>query len=112
MRQSNFQVLAAVANSGTVTSAAVTAVQIIAATCQATFTDGSAAGTLKLQGSNDAAAPATWNDIPNTSVSVTSGATSCTPVAAPPLCYNWIRAVFVSSGGAGTITARMQTVGV
>lgn len=114
MRQANYQILNAVANSGTPASAAIQAEYLVGATCQATFTDNTAAGTLKLQGSNDPSngTPTNWSDVPNSSISVASGATSCTPPLAAPLCYNWIRVVFARSAGAGTISANMQTFGV
>lgn len=113
MRQANSQILSTVANTGTVASKAVPAEYLLGATVQATFTDNTAAGTLKLQGSNDPSTvtPTNWNDVPNSSIAVTAGATSCTPPLSAYLCYNWLRVVFVSSAGAGTITANLQTIG-
>lgn len=101
----------AVANTGTVTSAAVDARFLCSATVQAKFTDNTAAGSLKLQGSNDSVSPANWNDVANSSATVASGALTTTPLLTPILCYQWIRAVFVSSGGAGTITAYLHANG-
>lgn len=111
MTPANPKILDAVANSGTVVSAAVDARFLWSATVQAAFTDGAAAGTLKLQSSNDPAAQTHWNDIPSATASVASGATTTTPILSTPLCYQWIRVAFASSGGAGTITAYLHTVG-
>lgn len=111
MRSFNDPVFAAVTNTGTVTSIAIDASYLISATVQAKFTDVAAAGTLKLQASNDNALPTNWNDIPNSSATVASGALTTTPPIAAPFSYRWIRAVFVSSGGAGTINGVMQGIG-
>lgn len=113
MQYFNDPIFAAVANpgSGNVLSVAVDSRFYINATVQAKFTDGSAAGTLKLQGSNDPTAPTNWNDIPSMTSSVTSGATTTTPTTATPLCFQWIRVVFASTGGSGTITANLHANG-
>lgn len=111
MQYFNEPILTAVANAGTVTSAAIDSRFRCGATVQAKFTDGSAAGTLKIQGSNDPNAPTNWNDIPNMTATVASGATTCTPNTDVLLCYQWVRVVFVSSGGAGTISANLHMIG-
>lgn len=111
MNYSNHPVINAVANASTVTSAAVDARFVLMATAQAVFTDGSAAGTLKLQASNDNSAPTNWNDIPLATASVVSGADTMTPVLATPFCYQFIRVSFTSSGGAGTFTVNLHTMG-
>lgn len=91
-------------NSGTVDSSYMTSVS-----AQAFFTDGAAAGTLKLQMSNDHANPTNWNDITGATVTVAAGATSAIPKI--DICCQWIRAVWTSTGGAGTFTANLKTLG-
>ena len=111
MSPANVRAIDAAANTGTVTSAAFPAQFLIGATAQAFFTDNAAAGSLKLQGSNDPpiGTPTHWSDIQNSSAAVTAGATTCTPPLAAYLCYQWIRVAFVSSGGAGTLSAHLHT---
>lgn len=100
--------LSAVANSGTVTSAAILSQFFTSMSAQAKFSDAAAAGTFKLQASNEVSSPTNWNDIPNTSQTVASGATTLIPYTL--MCYQWVRLVFASSGGAGTITARFKAL--
>ena len=112
MRFLNEVALAAASNTGTVTSAAIDASNLFAASAQAKFTDGTAAGTLVLQGSNDLptpGGPTNWSDIPNTSQSVSSGALTLVPRT--EICYRYIRVSWTSSGGAGTLTATLQAQG-
>jgi hypothetical protein len=115
MRYQNEQILKSVSNTGTVVSARIDASYLTMATVQATFTDAAAAGTLKLQGSNDVVPgtiqPTNWSDIPSTTATVTAGGTACTPPTTAPFCYRWIRVVFVSSAGAGTLSANIMAVG-
>ena len=111
MQYFNEPILVSASNTGTVVSAAVDSRFRWGATVQAKFTDSSAAGTLKIQGSNDPVAPTNWNDIPNMTASVTSGSTTATPNSDVPLCYQFIRVVFVSSGGAGTVSANLHMIG-
>lgn len=111
MESSNIPVFQAKANTGTVVSSAIPAKFTLNATVQAAFTDAAAAGTLKLQASNDPVNPTHWSDIVGSSIAVAAGATSLTPSLPNALSYQWIRAVFVSSAGAGLINAYMNTVG-
>jgi hypothetical protein len=111
MESSNIPVFQAKANTGTVASSAIPAKFIINATVQAVFTDAAAAGTLKLQASNDPVNPVHWSDIVGGSIAVAAGSTSMTPSLPNALSYQWIRAVFVSTGGAGLINGYMNTVG-
>lgn len=111
MSPANFLAIDAVANSGTVTSSPIPAQFLIGATAQARFSANDAAGSLKLQGSNDPpiGTPTNWSDIQNSSAAVTAGATTSTPPLAAYLCYQWIRVAFVSSGGTGTLSAMLHT---
>jgi hypothetical protein len=94
-------------NSGTVNSAAYQAYETVFASIQATFTDGAAAGALNLQASNDnGVTPTNWNTVGT--VAVAAGAT--TMLAKVETCYRWLRVQFVSSGGAGTLTATLNTM--
>lgn len=79
------------------------------------FSDASAAGTLKLQASNDPPGgqtlaagfvPTNWVDITNATVTVASGATSIIPYTLAS--YRWIRIVWTRSSGAGTLTVNMN----
>lgn len=87
----------------------IEASQLYAASFHAHFGDNTAAGTIKLQASNDLCEvfylPSTftvtnWVDIPNQSATITSGAsalltlTTCT--------YRWLRVVYTSSSGGST----------
>lgn len=80
--------------------------QIISASFQARFGDSNAAGTIKLQASNDTTPegydaqqagfePSHWVDIPNQSASITSGASALLAVA--QCAYRWMRAVYTST---------------
>ena len=108
IRPNNPVMMSAVANTGTKVSTAIDARQIYSGSIQATFTDGAAAGTLILQGSNDpieelpaGEAPQNWSTVPNASATVSSGAT--TLITCQWLNYRWLRASWAQSGGAGTL---------
>lgn len=90
-------------------SAAISARLFVYGSIQASFTANDAAGTLSFQASDDVPtgtagfAPVNWNDIPNATATVASGATKIIPTQT--LAYAWVRAKWVpSGGGAGTIT--------
>lgn len=81
------------------------------------ITTGDAAGTLKLQVSNDApvgpqyeptAQPTNWNDIPSATVTISAAGTLLIPKT--DVCYDWIRVVYTRSSGAGTITVNVKTL--
>lgn len=100
-------------NSAAVDSSAMTSISV-----QASFTDAAAAGTLKLQCSNDHNpygnlpgdfTPTNWNDVPSGSVVVAAGATSLIP--STDVCYQWIRLVWTRTAGAGTFTATIKSDG-
>ena len=100
-------------NAGTTSTAALDISSMFASSCVAVFSDGTAAGTLKFQASDDKAAseggtPSTWVDLTG-SASVSSGATTALPKI--DVCYNWLRVTFVSSGGAGTIAINTKANG-
>jgi hypothetical protein len=111
MLTANYKIFDAVLIAGSPVSIAIGSNNSFNATVQATFTDAAAAGTLKLQSSNDPINPTHWNDITGASIAVAAGATVTTPGVANHLCYPFIRAVFTRTAGAGTITAYLQTTG-
>lgn len=113
------KVLLSANNTGTQNSAALDCRQIYALSMITNFSDGAAAGTIKLQASNDvpldgvappAFVPTNWIDIPNATDTIAAGAAS--EITVNPICYAWVRATWTSSGGAGTLTARINTQGV
>ena len=106
-----------IANSGTSSTQAIDTTNTLRASAQAVFTDGTAAGILSLQGSNDQTnagnlpadfTPTHWSTIVSASAT-TAGAITMIP--STELSYRWIRIVFVSTGGAGTITVSLNTLG-
>ena len=118
MRMINQIMLNAVASASSTPSVPLLAEDIFNITCVATFSDGSAAGTLSLQGSNDPkgnalapnVVPTTWVTIPGATETVTSGATTLL-IPTNQVCYQWIRVLWAKSGGAGTITAAIAAQG-
>jgi hypothetical protein len=95
---------------------AIDATLMVYASAQAIIS-GTAAGTLKLQGSNDApagpqylttSAPIHWSDL--ASVSISGAGVYLIPKT--DICYEWVRVIYVSASGTGTITANVKTVHV
>lgn len=82
---------------------------------------GTAAGTLKLQASNDPVqvgtsgaplgitAPVNWSDIPAASAAISGTGTVLIP--ATQLSYSYIRATYTSTSGTGNITANVNAFG-
>lgn len=103
-------------DSKTETGAAQDASQVVNASFQIFTGDTSAAGTVKIQMSNDAPpaarnifTPTNWSDYPSATSSVASGVAS--PILITNLCASYIRAVYTSaSGGTTTITVQMNTI--
>lgn len=93
--------------------------QLVSASFQAVFGDAQAAGTFKLQASNDKYnarynypegnfTPTNWTDIPNQSATIASGASALLTI--PNMCYRWIRATYTSTAtGAQTIAPIADT---
>jgi hypothetical protein len=74
-----------------------------------------AAGTMKLQASNDVNenfvsqfAPANWSDIPSASILVTGPGAFLIPNT--EVCYQWIRVVYTNTG-TGTISVVFKALG-
>ena len=94
--------------------------QLYQATFQAVFADSSAAGTLKIQMSNDIPpvsyepgifTVSNWTDIPNATATVASGASAV--VVLSTVSCRWLRAVYTrSSGGSSTINVIMFAISI
>ncbi len=93
-------------NSGTTSTAAFETNFVTHISAQAAFSDAAAAGSFKLQASNDPKNPTHWNDV-GTPATIAAGALTLLPVFR--VGYKWMRATFVSTGGAGTIAIEIQS---
>lgn len=109
------------ADNVTQTGSAINSNQLVSASFQFYFngTSESAAGTVKIQASNDlllgatymGGTPTNWVDIPSQSASVTSGASALLTI--PNMTYQWIRAVYTSSsGGTGNVICEMNALSI
>lgn len=117
MKYTNTTVLSAV-DTASQTGNQVDASQLFAASFHAFFGDATAAGTLKLQASNDLCpigyqpstfAATNWVDIPNKTASIASGASAL--ITVDQMTYRWVRAVYTRSGGGSTtITVNMMAI--
>jgi Flp pilus assembly protein TadG len=116
MKQINCSILSAV-DTASQTGTAVDAGQLVSMSAHAFFGDATAAGTVKLQASNDPDAqgpisgfsPTNWVDIPSATAAVTSGGPVIITIA--NMSYRWIRAVYTStSGGSTTINVNMFAI--
>lgn len=99
----------------------INASQMYSASFIAVFSDVAAAGTLKVQASNDwsnsgnlpsdfAPAANSWIDIPSASVVVAAGATSLVPMPLS-ISYRWLRLVWTRTAGAGTFSVYINAQG-
>lgn len=74
---------------------------------------GTAAGTVKIQMSNDepanGLAPSNFVDISGATVAVSAGGNFIIPSF--DICYNYIRAVYTFTSGTGTVTAKAHLIG-
>lgn len=103
------------ADTGSLTGPAIDSNQLFIASFQAIFQDVSAAGTVKIQASNDECndgyqasnfIPTNWSDIPSATSTVASGVAPL--ITVPNLCYRFIRVVYTrSSGGSTTMNVEM-----
>jgi len=111
MRQLNFNVIPLQAGT-TTNSVAVNSVNLFQISAQIAATAG-AAGTLKLQASNDDSeaanfVPVNWSDIPGATIAVAGAGAYLIPNQ--EICYEYIRAVYTSTG-AGTISVVLKALG-
>jgi hypothetical protein len=111
MRQLN-EIAIAKQTAANLSSPAILALNLFAGSAQAGCT-GAAAGTLKMQASNDdpAAGPSAvtnWSDIPSASVSVSGAGAYLIPKL--DLCYQYVRLVYTNSG-TGTVQVVFKALG-
>ena len=111
MRQVNDTIIPVQA-AASVTTAAIAALNLFYISAQIATT-GAAAGTLKLQASNDEptasnAVPTNWSDIPSATVTVSGAGAFLIPKT--DLCYQWVRLVYTNSG-TGTISVVIKALG-
>lgn len=120
MRVINTNVLSAV-DTASQNGIKIDSSQLLQASFQAIFADATAAGTVKIQASNDINTsgtfnavnftPTNWSDIPGAVATVASGV--CPLIPLTNMSFGWIRAVFTrSSGGSSTVNVVMFAVGV
>ena len=100
-----------VANNVTTEGSAFKVQRAYTASFVPTCGDNTAAGTLKIQGSNqiitDSSQPTQWADIPNASSAIASGVGPA--IVIQNMCFAYIRAVYTrSSGGSTTIVVNMN----
>lgn len=94
--------------------------QLIQASFQPIFGDASAAGTVKVQMSNDLASctaqpgdfvVTNWSDIPGATSTVVAGVAP--PISLANMAFRWIRVVFTrTSGGSSTVTVNMLAMSI
>lgn len=111
MRQVNDNIIPFQA-AATINSSQIPALNLFYCSAQITTT-GSAAGTLKLQASNDetnglVTVPTNWSDIPSATVSVSGAGSFLIPKT--DLCYQWVRVVYTNSG-TGNISVVFKALG-
>lgn len=101
------------------TGAKIDANQLINASFQPVFSDVDAAGSVKVQASNDPTlgvprdtfTPTNWSDVPNASAAVVAGVAPM--IVLQNMSFSWIRVVFTqTSPGTGAVTVNMNAVGV
>lgn len=113
MRNVNVNVLSA-SDHLTSNSSAIDAGQLVSASFHAYFGDTSAAGTLKLQASNDVdpfgKVPTHWVDVPSQSAAVTSGGSVL--ITLVNNAYRWLRAVYTTTATGAQTVAPIADTGV
>lgn len=96
-----------------VTTAAIPALNLFYCSAQIATVGAGAAGTLKLQASNDESeasnfVPTNWSDIPSASVAVSGAGAFLIPKT--DLCYQWVRLVYTNTGS-GSISVVFKALG-
>lgn len=118
MRNAQIQILNA-ADTTTQTGAAIDVNQVVSASFCPVFGDVTAAGTVKIQCSNDLTlgqarrdfTPTNWNDIPNATSTIASGVGPA--IIINSMNFSYIRAVYTSaSGGSSTVKVNMNVLSV
>lgn len=119
MKYANVNVLSG-SDASSINGAQIDANQLISSSFMIYFGDATAAGTVKIQASNDVCAygnlaqdftVTNWVDIPNATVTIASGASAL--ITIPQMAYRWIRPVYTrSGGGSSTINVVMFALSV
>lgn len=117
MRSVDFLAISSASQVATVNGTPMDSRQLLAVSVQAVVTGGDAAGTIKLQFSNDVtdpvmpagAVPTNWTDITSASVAVSGAAVY--GIMKTELCYQFIRAVYVRTSGTSVIAVRIKGLG-
>lgn len=112
MRQENINIIPVQA-AGTVTTPAISALNLFCCSIQIAATGAGAAGTLQLQASNDDpkasnAVPTNWSNISGAAVTVSGAGAMLIPKT--DLCYQWVRLVYTNTG-TGTISVVFKALG-
>lgn len=113
----NASALSAV-DSASQTGSPLDANQWVSASFHAYFGDATAAGTVKLQASNDINTtqynsqnfqPTNWVDVPSQSATIAAGASALLTI--PNCSYRWLRVVYTrSAGGSTTINVNVMAL--
>lgn len=121
MRQISTIILNA-ANTGTQTGSTIDARQLFNASFQIINGDSTAAGTVKIQASNDnppngaiaaSFTPTNWGDVPSASTTLTAGVPAAAFIRVIDMDFTWVRAVFTeTTPGTTTIQVSMNAQGV
>lgn len=98
-----------------VSSAAISAENLFQISAQIAAVGAGAAGTMKLQASNDVNenfvvqfVPTNWSDIPSATIAVTAPGAFLIPKT--EICYQWVRVVYTNTG-TGTISVVIKALG-
>lgn len=120
MKYVNSTPLNAVDDSISQTSGKIDLSQLVSLSFHTYFGDATAAGSVKIQASNDLCPPGNlpssftvtnWVDIPSASATITSGAPAL--ITINQVVYRWARVVFTNvSGGSTTLTVNMFGISI
>ena len=118
MKYINYNVLSA-SDHATTSGSKIDTDQLWSVSFHAYFGDSTAAGTFKIQASNDLAPThytansnftvTNWVDVPSATASIASGVSGLVTIT--QLSYRWLRAVYTrSSGGSTTVVVEMMAI--
>lgn len=120
MRHNNIVALSAV-DTASINGPQIDSIGLVSASFHIYFGDATAAGTVKIQASNDinnarnmaaidGFVVTNWVDIPNATATIASGAPALITIS--QLSYGWLRVVYTRSGGGSTtIHVNMDALG-